>query len=83
MNGTIASPVARLRSVLAEQADGYRRLRDATRASARVRRGRDGDALDAALAAQVAALRELADLGCERREALRALGAGDDEWPPG
>jgi hypothetical protein len=79
MSATVAGPVERLRSVLAEQADGYRRLRDATRAGARVRRGHDADAMEAALAEQVAALRELTELRSERRDALRALAAGESE----
>jgi hypothetical protein len=81
MSSTLAGPVARLQSVLAEQVHGYRRLREANRAGARVPRRRDADAHDATLAEQVATLRELAELRRERREALQALAPGDSRWP--
>jgi hypothetical protein len=72
-----------LRSVLADQADGYRRLRDTGRANRIASRQQDGEALECILAEQVTTLRELAELRRERRRIVRQLEcAGDANWPP-
>jgi len=68
----------RFRSLLDGQIEIYRRLRDAARAEDPA--DRDSDALDGALAEQVAVLRELGPLRRARRRMLVEL-AEEPDWP--
>jgi len=81
MTETFADAVDRLRDVLAEQVEGWRRLLETTREAGRAVRDQDADSFERVLAEQVETLRELKEI--EQRRARRIREVGSPEVDPG
>ena len=76
MTDTFAASLQHLRTVIADQVDGYRQLLHSTREGNRALRGQDFETFDRVLNEQVETLRQLKGLQTERQRILREVGDG-------
>jgi flagellar biosynthesis/type III secretory pathway chaperone len=78
MTQTFAAALDRMRDVVAQQVEEYRRLLTTTHEANRALRVHDVDAFERVLADQVETLRALRELDRDRSTALREVGTGSE-----
>ena len=74
MTETFATAVDRLRDIVEEQVDGWRRLLEGTRAGNEALRGQDPARFEEVLAEQVETLRDLKEIEGRRQAMIREVG---------